>query len=128
MGESAPAMSALAQLEADMGLGGLGLAATPLSNPDHPGVAPPGGATAAPPEWAQEMRIGGVIYAVSKEKAVELGWELLPPVPGASNNLFVRVKPTHGRIHALLQIPALETEYDAPPIEAYSHSAMERLI
>lgn len=36
----------------------------------------------APPEWANEMRIKGIVYTIGVEKAQELGWNLAAPTSG----------------------------------------------
>lgn len=76
------------------------------------------------PDWAKEMEILGVTYAILVEMVRELGWILLPPRPGTDNEKFVITEPTHGNTHSYLSISNLDPGFQNIPLVTYYEGAM----
>lgn len=81
-----------------------------------------------PPEWAEEMRIRGVAYTVTVEKARELGWTLSTPEAGEGNDKFVHVLPAMDQKHMYLKLANLGNDCNAIPVEGYSKESMARIL
>lgn len=73
-------------------------------------------------------KIGGVIYAVTVEKAKELGWKIGLPQPGAGNDLFVEAHASYEAIHSFIALPDISSDFHNIPINGYDKTAMQVLL
>lgn len=82
----------------------------------------------APPDWAKEMRVKGIVYIIAVEKAQDLWWQLAAPMVGEGNNKYVCVVPAMENVHTYLQLADLGPDFSSVTLEGYDVEVVARIL